>query len=104
LRSIVYNLLNNAVKYRAFDRPAQVWVRAEQQADAVVLAVQDNGLGLNQTQQGRLFHVFQRLHTHVEGSGVGLYMIKRLIENGGATITISSEPNVGTTFTVTFRA
>jgi signal transduction histidine kinase len=104
LRSIVYNLLSNAVKYRATDRPAQVWVRAEQQAGAVVLAVQDNGLGLDQTQQGRLFQVFQRLHTHVEGTGVGLYMIKRLIENGGATITVSSEPRVGTTFTVTFRA
>ncbi len=104
LRSIAYNLLSNAVKYRAFDRPAQVWVRAAQQAGAVVLAVQDNGLGLDPTQQGRLFQVFQRLHTHVEGTGVGLYMIKRLIENGGATIAVSSEPSVGTTFTVTFCA
>jgi signal transduction histidine kinase len=104
LRSIVYNLLSNAVKYRAPERPAQVWVRAEQQAGAVVLAVQDNGLGLDQTQQGRLFQLFQRLHTHVEGTGVGLYMIKRLIENGGATIAVSSEPHVGSTFTVTFRA
>ena len=103
LRSIVYNLLSNAVKYRAADRPAQVWVRAEQQSGEITLAVQDNGLGLDPTQQGRLFQIFQRLHTHVEGSGVGLYMIKRLIENGRATITVSSEPSVGTTFTVTFR-
>lgn len=66
--------------------------------------MQDNGLGLDQSQQGRLFQVFQRLHTHVDGSGVGLYMIKRLIENGGATITVRSESRVGTTFTVTFRA
>ncbi|RZK27662.1 MAG: ATP-binding protein, partial [Hymenobacter sp.] len=104
LRSIAYNLLSNAVKYRAPDRPAQVWMRAEQQAGVITLAVQDNGLGLDPTQQGRLFQVFQRLHTHVEGTGVGLYMIKRLIENGGATISVSSEPGVGTTFTVTFRA
>jgi signal transduction histidine kinase len=104
VRSIVYNLLSNAVKYRAPDRPAQVWVEAERQAGAVVLRVRDNGLGLDETQQRRLFQVFQRLHTHVEGTGVGLYMIKRLIENGGATIAVSSEPGVGTTFTVTFRA
>jgi signal transduction histidine kinase len=104
LRSVVYNLLSNAVKYRAPERPAQVWVRAERQPGAVELAVQDNGLGLDPTQQSRLFQVFQRLHTHVEGTGVGLYMIKRLIENGGATIAVSSEPGVGTTFTVTFRA
>ncbi|MBC6698863.1 sensor histidine kinase [Hymenobacter puniceus] len=104
LRSIVYNLLSNSVKYRAPERPAHIWVRAEQQAGVVTLTVQDNGLGLNQAQQGRLFQVFQRLHTHVEGSGVGLYMIKRLIENGGGTIAVSSEPGVGTTFIVAFRA
>ncbi|MBC6698734.1 sensor histidine kinase [Hymenobacter puniceus] len=102
LRSIVYNLLSNSVKYRAPERPAHIWVRAEQQARVVTLTVQDNGLGLNQAQQGRLFQVFQRLHTHVEGSGVGLYMIKRLIENEG--IAVSSEPGVGTTFIGTFRA
>lgn len=102
LRSIVYNLLSNAVKYRAPQRPAQVWVQAEQQPQGLVFTVRDNGLGLTASQQQRLFHVFQRLHTHVEGSGVGLYMIKRLIENAGATITVTSTVDVGTTFTVTF--
>ncbi|MGI4833503.1 MAG: PAS domain-containing protein [Janthinobacterium lividum] len=104
LRSIVYNLLSNAAKYHDPARPAQVWLRAEQQPAAVVLTVQDNGLGLTASQQQRLFGVFQRLHTHVEGTGVGLYMIKRLIENAGATIAVTSAPGVGTTFTVTFPA
>ena len=104
LRSIVYNLLSNAVKYCDPARPAQVWLRAEQQPGAVVLTVRDNGLGLTDSQVQRLFGVFQRLHTHVEGTGVGLYMIKRLIENAGATIAVSSEPAVGSTFTVTFPA
>jgi PAS domain S-box-containing protein len=104
LRSIVYNLLSNAVKYRSPQRPAQVWVRAERQLTGVVLTVRDNGLGLTDSQQQRLFHVFQRLHTHVEGSGVGLYMIKRLIENAGASIAVTSTVDVGTTFTVTFPA
>ncbi len=102
LRSIVYNLLSNATKYRDPARPAQVWLQAEQQPGQVVLSVRDNGLGLSETQQKRLFGVFQRLHTHVEGSGVGLYMIKRLIDNAGATITVASAPGVGSTFTVTF--
>jgi len=104
LRSIVYNLLSNAVKYRNPKRPAQVWLQAEQQAGSIVLTVEDNGLGLTASQQQRLFHVFQRLHTHVEGSGVGLYMIKRLIENAGATIAVTSTVDMGTTFTVTFPA
>ena len=104
LRSVVYNLLSNAVKYRAPERPAKVWLQAEKQDKTVVLTVRDNGLGLSETQQQRLFGVFQRLHTHVEGTGVGLYMIKRLIENAGATITVTSTPNVGSTFTVVFPA
>jgi signal transduction histidine kinase len=104
LRSIVYNLLSNAVKYRHPARPAQVWLRAERQPGVVVLSVSDNGLGLTPTQQERLFGVFQRMHTHVEGTGVGLYMTKRLIDNAGARISVKSELGVGSTFTVTFPA
>ncbi|OUJ68716.1 PAS domain-containing sensor histidine kinase [Hymenobacter crusticola] len=104
LRSIVYNLLSNAVKYRAADRPAQVRVHAEQTASEVVLTVQDNGLGMSEVQQRQLFGLFQRLHTHVEGTGVGLYITKRLIENAGGRIAVQSQPGAGTTFTVTFPA
>jgi signal transduction histidine kinase len=53
-------------------------------------------------QQRQLFGLFQRLHTHVEGTGVGLYITKRLIENAGGTITVASQPHAGTTFTITF--
>lgn len=63
--------------------------------------MQDNGLGLAPEQQAQLFGLFQRLHTHVEGTGVGLYTIKRLVENAGGTITMQSELGVGSTFTVT---
>ena len=102
LRSIVYNLLSNAVKYRSAERSSHVWLRATYTPQAVVLTVQDNGLGMSEAQQRQLFGLFQRLHTHVEGTGVGLYIVKRLVENGGGTITVQSRPDVGTTFTVTF--
>jgi signal transduction histidine kinase len=100
LRSIVYNLLSNAVKYRAPDRPPVVHIHARCALHQLVFEVQDNGLGLDAQQQGKLFQMFKRLHYHVEGSGVGLYMIKRLIDNAGGTITVQSEPGVGSTFTV----
>jgi PAS domain S-box-containing protein len=102
LRSIVYNLLSNALKYRAPERSVQVQVRAEQTPQGVVLAVQDNGLGMSDIQQRQLFGLFQRLHTHVEGTGVGLYITKRLIENAGGTIHVQSQPDRGTIFAVTF--
>lgn len=64
--------------------------------------MRDNGLGLGESQQERLFGAFQRLHTHVAGTGVGLYMIKRLIDNAGAKITVASILRVGSTFIVIF--
>ncbi|MGI4874101.1 MAG: PAS domain-containing protein [Janthinobacterium lividum] len=100
LRSIVYNLLSNAIKYQAPGRTPQVALRCYQADNQVVLAVQDNGLGLTPTEQAKLFGMFRRLHTHVEGSGVGLYMTKRLVENAGGTIQVQSEVGVGSTFTV----
>ena len=102
VRSVVYNLLSNALKYRQPQQPLRVVVQAAQTEEGVVLTVQDNGLGLTPTQQGRLFGLFQRLHTHVEGTGVGLYLIKRLLENGNGTITVRSQEGIGSTFTVTF--
>ena len=101
LRSVLFNLLSNAVKYRAPDRLPRVRVHTECTATHLVLAVQDNGLGLDATQQTQLFTMFRRLHTHVEGSGVGLYLIKRTLENAGGTIAVRSQPGVGSTFTVT---
>ena len=96
-RSAIYNLLSNAVKYRALDRPAQVQVRvrAYSAGSRVVLAMQDNGLGLNEHQQQCLFGLFQRLHTHVEGTGVGFYSTKRRVEHGGGTIAVESQPIAG---------
>jgi signal transduction histidine kinase len=69
-----------------------------------VLAVHDNGLGLSAEQQGQLYGMFRRLHDHVEGSGIGLYMVKRIVENAGGTIAVQSTPGVGTTFTITLPA
>ena len=68
----------------------------------MVLEVQDNGLGMNEVQQRQLFGLFHRLHTHVEGTGVGLYITKRLVENGGGAIAVQSQVDAGTTFTLTF--
>ena len=102
LRSIIYNLLSNAVKYRHPHRAPVVQVRSRPgPGRAVVLEVTDNGLGLSESQQAKLFGMFQRLHTHVEGSGIGLYMIKKIVDNAGGTIAVRSQPEHGTTFTVT---
>ncbi|RPD44861.1 PAS domain-containing protein [Hymenobacter sediminis] len=104
LRSIVYNLLSNAVKYRHPDRPPLIQLRCYRANDTVVLEVEDNGLGLDEEKQTRLFGLFQRLHDHVEGSGIGLYMVKRIVENAGGTITVQSQAEVGSLFRVALPA
>ena len=104
LRSVVFNLLSNALKYHAPDRPPRVRLRAWPEADATVFEVQDNGLGLNAANEQRLFGMFQRFHDHVEGSGIGLYMVKKMVENVGGRITVQSELDQGSTFTVYFPA
>jgi PAS domain S-box-containing protein len=101
LRSIVLNLVSNALKYHQPGRPPVVRVQARSGAAALFeLTVQDNGLGLSEQQQQQVFQLFRRLHPEVEGAGVGLYAIRKLVENAGGTITLASEPGVGSTFTV----
>ena len=100
LRSIVYNLLSNAVKYHSPDRPPRVDVRGHVRPGHTVLEVHDNGLGIAEAQLPKLFGMFQRLHDHVEGTGIGLYMVKRMVENAGGRIEVHSLLGAGTTFFV----
>jgi signal transduction histidine kinase len=100
LRSVVYNLLSNALKYHHPERRPQVRLRAWCKDQHLLLTVQDNGLGLDVAGQQKLFGMFQRLHDHVEGSGIGLYMVKRMIENAGGRIEVKSALGVGSTFLV----
>ena len=103
LRSVVYNLLSNAVKYRDPRRKPHVRVRCETTEDYYVLTVADNGLGMDLSEDRQLFGLFQRLHTHVEGTGIGLYIVRKIIENAGGKIEVVSTVGVGTTFTVYFK-
>ncbi|RNI29126.1 chemotaxis protein CheB [Rufibacter latericius] len=103
LRSIVYNLVSNAIKYRSPDREPVVSISCEQKDRFVVLTVQDNGLGLSPDQLENLFSMFQRFHDHVDGSGIGLYMVKKIMNNAGGKIEVESQVGEGTTFKVYFR-
>ncbi|MES2733038.1 MAG: ATP-binding protein [Bacteroidota bacterium] len=103
VRSIVYNLLSNALKYRSLERALHIRITSYQQGNDTVFCIEDNGLGLSEQQQAKLFTMFKRMHTHVEGSGIGLYIIKRLLENYGNRIELKSEQNVGSQFKVYFK-
>ncbi|MER2998029.1 PAS domain-containing protein [Pontibacter populi] len=104
LKSIVYNLLSNAIKYRKPNQKPAVFLSTTRKGDYVELKVQDNGIGIDMNKhQNKLFQMFKRFHNHVSGSGLGLYIVNRLLTNSGGYITIESTLNEGTTFLLYFK-
>ncbi len=104
LRSIIYNLLSNAIKYSSHERTPEIKISCYPDGDFVVLKVKDNGLGMKLDSNQKLFAMFGRLHDHVEGAGIGLYMVKRIVENMGGRIEVESEVGVGSTFKVYLKS
>lgn len=102
LRSIIYNLLSNALKYSSPERRPLIKISSRPHNGYVVLSVQDNGLGIKKEAQDKVFGMFKRLHSHVEGSGVGMAIVKRIVENHGGKIEMESEPGAGTVFNIFF--
>jgi light-regulated signal transduction histidine kinase (bacteriophytochrome) len=102
LKSIFYNLISISIKYRKQNLRPVVKVSTFEEDGKTVLSVKDNGLRLNEKQQSKLFSIFSRLHNYVEGTGIGLYTIKRIIENNGGIISVNSEEGQGSEFKVYF--
>jgi PAS domain S-box-containing protein len=102
LQSVLYNLLSNALKYRHPERLPTVHLTCRQERSYLLLGVQDNGLGMDTRDPEKIFGMFKRLHTHVEGTGIGLYIIRKMIENAGGRIEVESQVGIGSTFRIYF--
>ncbi|MBC8644006.1 hypothetical protein H9W95_07955 [Flavobacterium lindanitolerans] len=103
LESIFHNLISNALKYRALERTPEITIRSERKNNIVYLYVIDNGLGIDLNKNGhKIFGMNQIFHNHPEAKGIGLFMTKTQIESMKGKITVASEVNIGTTFTVMF--
>jgi signal transduction histidine kinase len=101
LQSIFYNLLSNAIKYRSPERPLQVTATSRSENGYAILDITDNGLGFNiSLHNENLFKLYRRFHTHVQGRGLGLYLIKTQVDVLQGTIEVASEPDKGSTFKV----
>ncbi|MFB9864556.1 PAS domain-containing sensor histidine kinase [Rufibacter immobilis] len=104
LRSVLYNLVSNAIKYAAPNRPPVVTIFTELTPNGEhVLTVKDNGLGIAKEQTSKIFAMYKRVHDHVEGSGIGLYLVRKILENSGDTISVESEVGKGSEFKVIFH-
>jgi PAS domain S-box-containing protein len=99
IASIFRNLISNSLKYSAEGRPPVVSVTASRQADEVILEFRDNGMGIDLDRQGhKLFRPFSRLTTQAEGKGIGLHLIRSMIEKNGGRIEAESDVGSGTIF------
>jgi PAS domain S-box-containing protein len=99
LRQVFHNLITNGLKYNRSPQP-RVEIGASESENEYIVYVRDNGIGIDPKHHERIFKIFQRLHTEeeFEGTGAGLTICKKIIEQHGGRIWVASEPGKGSTF------
>jgi PAS domain S-box-containing protein len=104
IESILLNLLTNSIKYKSENRKLKISIMAEQIDHKAILTFKDNGIGIDlERNRDKVFGLYQRFHNYPDSKGLGLYLVKSQVETMGGTISIDSEVNKGTTFTITFK-
>jgi signal transduction histidine kinase len=101
LYSMFYNFISNSIKFRRSDTTPAITIKSAKTAEGINLEISDNGLGIDMKKNGeKIFGLYNRLNTAIEGKGMGLFMTKTQIESLGGSIKINSEVNKGTTFNI----
>ena len=103
--SVFQNLLSNSYKYRNPDKNLEVQIKTwEDEAGLTIIEFKDNGIGIDLTRyKDRVFKLYSRFHRHINGSGLGLYLVKSQITAMGGEIEIESTPGIGTTFYIRIK-
>ena len=106
IEEVFANLISNAVKYIGEDNPApRLWLRGFADGEMARYEVQDNGIGISPEDQAHLFEMFTRLNVvNVEGLGLGLSIVHRIVSKLNGTVSVESTPGVGSTFAFTLPA
>ncbi|RZL14587.1 MAG: ATP-binding protein [Pedobacter sp.] len=100
LRSMVYNLINNAIKYRNPDRKPDILVTTAHEGDFMVISVSDNGMGIAKEDLTNIFTKYERVNKNIEGTGIGLYLVKEIVNFSGGRIEVESELGKGSVFKI----
>jgi two-component system phosphate regulon sensor histidine kinase PhoR len=104
LTNLIFNIIDNAIKYSKPNEILHLEITTHNKFKQIIIEIKDNGIGMNLTQQKRIFEKFYRVHTgdvhNVKGFGIGLSYCKSVVEKHNGNITLSSQPNKGTTFKI----
>jgi len=103
LRSIIYNLVNNAVKYKSPDRRPEIYIKSESEGNYIILSITDNGIGIEENKKEKIFSKYFRIENEISGSGIGLYLINEIVKNSGGKILVESTVREGSTFKIFFK-
>lgn len=107
LTNVLFNLMENAVKYSREDEPLRLKVTTRNRHDHLVLTIADNGIGIRKENLKKIFEKFYRVHSgnkhDVKGFGLGLAYVKNIVELHRGHIAVESEPGKGTKFVITLR-
>lgn len=104
LNSVLFNLFQNAIKYKSLSAPPEIKVIAFQHQDLMEIRIQDNGIGIDlERYKDRLFKLYNRFSNTQEGKGIGLYLVKSNVEMLGGRIDVESQVNAGSTFIIQFK-
>ncbi|MBC7183920.1 MAG: hypothetical protein H5U30_10185, partial [Marinobacter sp.] len=106
IRQVFQNLLSNSVKFHQTGHPPEIFIYPDNaKKDSWTLVFSDRGIGFEQRYADKLFHPFQRLHqrSQYQGTGIGMAIVKKILDRHGAEVTVESEPDKGTTFRIRFR-
>jgi light-regulated signal transduction histidine kinase (bacteriophytochrome) len=103
LDQVFQNLIDNALKYRSKERVPQIEISCDSNLSHWTFCVSDNGIGFDERYAEQIFGVFKRLHTQneYEGTGIGLAIVRRVINRLGGTVSAESARGHGSSFTFT---
>jgi len=99
LRSILFNLISNAIKFKGTGDPV-IKISTFQEPDYNVVTIEDNGKGIAEDGLGKIFNMYGRLQNDIEGSGIGLFLAKKIVNASEGNITVNSALGKGTTFSI----
>jgi signal transduction histidine kinase/DNA-binding NarL/FixJ family response regulator len=101
---ILFNLIENAIKFRDPARPLKILILASKIKNELILTIKDNGMGFDEKlAKGKLFSFYQKLNSKIEGKGLGLQIIRNILDHYNGKIEFKSQPGIGSIFQLTFK-